>query len=231
MTNRQQQETPNGAKPVLWSRRDWILPLVNAALVAAAYLLFNDKLPARIASHYDFHGNPNRTMAKETFWLLYAALTILIPVALTISRALDPRKANYVKFQSYFNLIRWTISLFLQVIFYSMVVDQTDGSFSFVNVVLGALGVMWMLLGNRMGQVKSNFFIGIRTPWALSSESNWTRTHRLAAKLWFAAGLAMFLLAWFVPASWAVAILLIGALGSSLTPTFYSYILYKRSLG
>lgn len=231
MTDQRQHSNPSEPQPskaIIWSKRDWWLPAVNAILVAAAYLIFDSKLPDQVASHFDINGKVNNTMAKGTFWLFYAGLTILLPVVVAVTRSFDPRRANYEKFLPFISLMRWTLALFLQVLFISIILHETGSSLSFIHVLQGALGVLWMLIGNRMGQVKSNFFIGIRTPWALSSDANWNRTHRFAARIWFVAGLVMFLLAWFVPVSWTAPVVIVGTLGSAFAPVVYSYLLYRR---
>lgn len=58
-----------------------------------------------------------------------------------------------------------------------------------------AIAVGLIILGNYMGKVRSNFFFGIRTPWTLSSDLSWNRTHRLGGKLLVLAGLVLLPLA------------------------------------
>ena len=226
----QRHSQENSAVPV-WTAKDWWLPVVNAVIVAVVYLLFNDKLPDRVAAHYNINGEANRYMAKGTFWLTYAALTIALPVVMTFLRSIDPRKANYAQFAPFYRLMRWVISLFLQVLLISIVLHESGSSIALHNMVLGAFGVMWMLLGNQLGRVRSNYFIGIRTPWALNDDTNWKQTHRLAAKLWFFAGVVMFALAWFLPAQWAIVTAIVCIAGSSLASILYSYLLYRRKPG
>lgn len=225
-----QHSQMNASVPV-WTAKDWWLPVINAAIVAVVYLLFNDKLPDRVASHFNINGNPNNYMPKGMFWLTYSTLTIALPVVMTFVRSIDPRKANYAQFAPYYRLMRWVISLFLQTLLIAIVLHESGSSIALHNVILGAFGVMWVLLGNQLARVKSNFFIGIRTPWALTDDTNWRQTHRFAAKLWFFAGIVMFVLAWFVPAQWAIVTVIVCAVGSSLGSVLYSYLLYRRKLG
>ncbi|THF80864.1 hypothetical protein E6C55_09665 [Cohnella fermenti] len=192
------------------------------------YLIFDAKLPSEVAAHYNVAGEVDRMMAKRDFWLTYGATAILLPALMTVLRRIDPRRSNYSRFQGYFSLIRWGLSLFIHVIFVLMIADQLGYSLPIPKLIIGAVGVLWMVLGNRMSQVKSNFFVGIRTPWALSDETNWNRTHRLAAKLWVVAGLLMFAAAWVVPNAWLAVVVLVAALGSALVPAAYSYVLYAR---
>ncbi|RKP47213.1 DUF1648 domain-containing protein [Cohnella endophytica] len=211
-----------------WLNHSWILIAINVLIFIVMFLVFNDKLPDNVASHYNVHGEVDRTMAKWSFWLLYAGLGIALPVLISLSRYIDPRQSNYARFEGYFYLIRWVISLFLQAVFLFIILDNAGYDLPMPKLIVGGLGVLWMLVGNRMGQVRSNFFIGIRTPWALMDDDNWRHTHRLGAKLWVASGLLMFVTAWFGSMPWRIGVTIAGAAASSLIPTAYSYLLFKN---
>ncbi|MFC4601631.1 SdpI family protein [Cohnella hongkongensis] len=219
----------NEQEPSVWSRSDWILLAANIAIFTAVFLIFNDRLPDIVASHYNLRGEADRTMTKSSFWLMNAGLTIVLPSVMSIIRYIDPRKRNYARFQNYYNLIRWAINLFLHSVLLLVVLDNIGYKLPMLNLVIGGMGILWMIMGNRMGQMRSNFLFGIRTPWTLVDENNWRKTHRLGGRLWFAAGVIMFLSAWLTPSGWTVAILLVCTLASSLAPVLYSYMLFKQS--
>src|SRR6185437_15445048 len=61
-------------------------------------------------------------------------------------------------------------------------------------LVLGAVGILFIVLGNVLGKVRPNWFVGVRTPWTLSSKRSWVRTHRLAGWLFTLAGLIFLVL-------------------------------------
>ena len=91
--------------------------------------------------------------------------------------------------------------------------------------MLGGMALFFALLGNRLGKVQRNFWMGVRTPWTLASETVWIQTHRLTAWLWTGGGLVLAIVG-FAGASvwwWLVGILLM-----ALVPVFYSLWLYKR---
>lgn len=220
--------TNENNQQVKWSKNDWIMLGTNALLFVILFLIFDNRLPASMASHYNVHGEQDDTMAKWSFWLLYAAIGVALPTILSAMRYIDPRKKNYTRFEGYYQLMRWAISLFMHAVILLVIMDNLGYKLPAIQLVIGGLGLLWMIIGNRMGQVRSNFFVGIKTPWALSDENNWRLTHRLGARLWFIAGLIMFASAWFVPSSWTVGVLLTCVLASSLIPTVYSYILSRR---
>jgi uncharacterized membrane protein len=85
--------------------------------------------------------------------------------------------------------------------------------------------VFFTLLGNVMGKIRRNFYIGVRTPWALANERVWNATHRLAAKTFVQGGLAGLALIAIGLNGWPpFAALMAGA----LTPVLYSLYFYKR---
>ncbi|MFB9278304.1 SdpI family protein [Cohnella cellulosilytica] len=219
----------NDNKPGIWSKNDWILLAANAAIFIALFLAFNHRLPEIVASHYNVNGEADRTMAKWSFWLLNAALTIALPALLSVMRYVDPRKRNYARFESYYYVMRWAISLFLHSVLVLMILDNIGYTLPMLNLLVGGMGLLWIVIGNRMGQVRSNFFIGIRTPWALMDERNWRLTHRLGGRIWFVAGIVMFLSAWLAPEGWSIGILLTCALVSALVPAFYSYLIFRKN--
>ncbi|CAM3093564.1 SdpI family protein [Paenibacillus lupini] len=211
-----------------WSKQDWILLVVNAVIFGIVFLLFNHQLPDIVGSHYNINGEQDGSMSKSNMWLVYAGIGIALPVFLSVVKNIDPRRQNYAKFSGYYMLIRWTISLFIHGAFVLMMLQNLDYDLPFINIVIGGLGVMWMVIGNRMGQIRSNFFVGIKTPWAIADENNWRSTHRISARLWVVAGILMLLGACLFPAKWLLIVLALGVLISAGIPYIYSYLLYTR---
>ena len=101
-------------------------------------------------------------------------------------------------------------------------------AFNISTVVMVAVGLLLMALGNFMGKVRKNFFIGIRTPWTLASDEVWAKTHRLGGWCLVIAGAAMALLAVLAPTvEWIIYIVV----AMALIPVVYSYIAYRRIEG
>ncbi|MEL7298668.1 MAG: SdpI family protein, partial [Pseudomonadota bacterium] len=90
------------------------------------------------------------------------------------------------------------------------------------------VGLLFVVLGNYMGKLRKNFFIGIRTPWTLASDEVWARTHRLGGYLFVAAGIGLMLSAFIGMNAWLITTL---ALGAGLIPVAYSFLLYRKIEG
>jgi uncharacterized membrane protein len=86
---------------------------------------------------------------------------------------------------------------------------------------------MIIILGNYLGKVKPNWFMGIRTPWTLSSDSVWNKTHRLGSRLFIVVGVCALIATWLKPAV-SMIIFLVGMIGTTLLLYVYSYLLFKN---
>jgi uncharacterized membrane protein len=95
-------------------------------------------------------------------------------------------------------------------------------------IVPVGLGILFLVTGNYFGRLRSNFVAGIRTPWTLSSELSWNRTHRAAGRLFVGLGLLLALLG--LTGSWTATWIV--ALGGTFTGVgflfVYSYLVWKR---
>jgi uncharacterized membrane protein len=141
--------------------------------------------------------------------------------------SLDPKKEKYQQFAKVYFLFRLLILLMMLVI-YLIASFNTLGYNVRVEVWIPvAIGLMFIILGNYMGKIKANWFMGIRTPWTLSSDEVWNKTHRLGGKLFMIFGVLL-LITPLLPYSNIFATLVLPAIAVSLITIVYSYILYKK---
>ncbi|HPW39685.1 MAG TPA: SdpI family protein, partial [bacterium] len=95
---------------------------------------------------------------------------------------------------------------------------------SAVSMIIGAL---FVVMGNYLGKLKYNWFVGIKTPWSLSSENVWNKTHRVGGWLFILMGIAIIIVP-YLPANWGLALfwlaIIVGVLGSM----GYSYFAYHQ---
>jgi uncharacterized membrane protein len=198
-----------------------LLTLASFAVVAALY----DRMPDPVPTHWNIHGVADGFTPKP--WgpfLLPLTMAGLLVFFMGI-RALSPREAPIEGFARAFTLITLAMECFFLLLTVAasmaaigMPVDMNRG------VAIGA-GLLFVVLGNFMGKFTRNFFVGIRTPWTLSSDEVWFRTHRLGGKLFVAAGLTT-LAGAFTGAS--IIVLLVSTLLASAICVVYSYLVYRR---
>jgi uncharacterized membrane protein len=204
----------------------FVLTLIIVALLAGA-LLWN-KLPDQMASHWNVNDQVNGTMSK--FWgvLLMPLITLGMFALFLILPNIDPLKANIEKFRETFNLFIVLIVLFMLYV-YALTLAWSLGfqNFKMSAALLPFVGVLFVAIGYMLRKAKRNYFIGIRTPWTLSSDSVWDKTHQLGSVLFIISGVFAIAGGFFggMTAFWLMFIPLIG---STLFLVVYSYFLYRN---
>jgi uncharacterized membrane protein len=152
------------------------------------------------------------------------AIAVLIPVLPKI----DPRGRNYEKFDTaYFTIMNATITAMLVIHVFALAAALG------LNVSIGrmapaAVGLLFIVIGNILPRVRSNWMVGIRNPWTLSSDRVWERTHRVGGYLMLGLGVLLLLSAPFAPSTAVVVLIVGGAIAVGLGITIYSYVLWTQ---
>ena len=146
-------------------------------------IYFYNTMPDQMVSHWDANGEPDDHMGK--FWglFLFPILSLGLAILFLVLPKIDPLKNNIKKFRNYYD---WFIILFLFFMLYMYIITvlwNLGHEFDMNRIILPAFAVLFFYIGIMTGHAKQNWFIGIRTPWTLSNEKVWNKTHKLAGKL------------------------------------------------
>lgn len=203
------------------------LPLILLLIVSFAIsFYFYPMLPDRIPTHWNFKGEIDGYSGKTAGTFLMPILNLVIYVLFIFLPALDPKKENYKLFESTYRYFRYLFHIFffgMQVLIITAALGYAVDTGRFV--MLG-ISLLFMLMGNVMGRLKHNYFIGIKTPWTLANEEVWKRTHRLSAYLWTGFGLAGAIMA--ILKTNPVVIFLTILIIPTMVPLVYSYAIFKK---
>ena len=202
-----------------------VLVLIILALLAGA-LLWN-RLPDQMASHWNANDQVDGTTPR--FWgvSLMPLVTLGMFALFLILPAIDPLKANIAKFRGTFNLFIVLLVVFMLYIhMLTLVWSLGYQNFRMSAAMLPFMGVLFIFIGYMLRQAKRNFFIGIRTPWTLSSDSVWDKTHRLGSVLFMLSG-GFAIIGAFFGGTTAFLLMFIPIIGSTLVLVVYSYLLYN----
>ena len=196
------------------------------AIAVLAGLLLWSRLPDPMPAHWNAAGEIDGYMSK--FWgvFLIPIISIALASLFLIIPNIDPLKANIAQFRSTFN---WFIVVFVvyMLYLYTLTLFAALGtSFNMTLMLLPAVGLLFIGIGYLMNGAKRNFFIGIRTPWTLSSDTVWDETHKLGSKLFMLGGVVTILCAFLGEAG--IWIMLVAMLAATFVPIVYSYVLYQR---
>jgi uncharacterized membrane protein len=203
-----------------------IASLLILAGLLAGLLLWN-QLPEQVASHWGPNDQVDGYMPK--FWgvFLMPLVTLALLLLFLAIPAIDPLKANIAKFRPVFNLFILFMILFM-LYMHGLTLAWSLGyqNFKMSQAMLPFMGLLFIFIGHLMRSAKRNFFIGIRTPWTLSSDRVWDQTHRVGAILFMASGVLAMIGSFFggVAAFW---LLFVPLIASTLFLLVYSYVLYQ----
>jgi uncharacterized membrane protein len=205
-----------------------IISIILIAIAIIAGAVFWHRLPDQMASHWNANDEVNGYMSKTWGVFLMPLVTLGMLVLFLIVPSIDPLKANIAKFRESFNLFIVLIVAFMLYI-HGLTLAWSLGyqGFKMSTAMLPFMGVLFIAIGFMLRKAKRNFFIGIRTPWTLSSDSVWDKTHQLGSILFMASG-ALAIIGGFFGGMTAFWLMFIPLIGSSLFLVIYSYFLYRQ---
>ena len=182
-------------------------------------------LPARIPTHWDISGRADSWGDKS--WAAFAlpAVMALFVAMMPALPRFSPRGFAVEPFRRTFNFLMLVVVAMFGYLHVISMQAAVHPGFEMGRMMLAGLLLFLALIGNVLGKVRRNFWMGVRTPWTLASDAVWIATHRLAARLLVAGSLAGAIALWMGAPVEAGFYLLVTAL---LIPAGYSLLLYKR---
>jgi uncharacterized membrane protein len=202
-----------------------VLAMVGSGTAVALSLPEGTQLPL----HWNQHGAPDRMGSKWEALLTPSGVTAVMALIFFFLPSLEPRTKDLERSQGLY-LMSWLgLLIVMATAQLAMIGAALDWGLPMLPMIQGAIGLLFFLIGNHLGKSRRMFLVGIRTPWTLSSEEVWIRTHRLAGKLLVAGGLLLMVTALLrIPAN-ARPLLLIGVpIVALLFPALWSFVLWRR---
>ncbi len=203
--------------------------LLIAAMAAAGYWAWSE-LPqhSQIAVHWGFDGQPNRFADKARALYLLPAMAAFVTALFAVIPSIEPRRANLIASRKLYR-VGWIGALLVMTVAQAAIIMAAlHRTLDIRSSVVAATSLLFIVAGNYLVKSRANFFAGIRTPWTLSSDYSWQKTHRLGGPLFIATGVATLLV---LAADGAMPALLvqIGTLAATIIATVaMSYVYWKR---
>jgi uncharacterized membrane protein len=207
--------------------RKWslVVCLLLIAVACAVTWHFWPLLPERVPVHWNAAGEVNGFCPRAAFWLLGPGLMTLATLGGLLMPYLSPRRFDVQRFEATYSYLVVVTVTMMAYVYTLVLLDVLHGGVPMHRAIPAGISVLLILIGNPMGKVRRNFFIGIRTPWTLASEAVWYSTHRLAARLMVASGVLGLLAVWLGASHWMLLALM---LAWAPLAAGYSLLLYKR---
>jgi len=208
-------------------RSKWLAPIAIGAMLLFSAILYG-QLPDRIPIHFDINGNANQYGDKWYAVLLTPAICLLVWLVLLVVPRIDPKRDFYKTNAGTYWLVVNLIVLFLGVIHVMMLGLAAGWNISITQVICISIGLLFMALGNQFPRIQPNWFMGIRTPWTLSDEEVWKRTHRLGGRVFVIAGIILAVAGILLPGPFAAVVMVPVLLITVLIPVIYSYRTWRQ---
>jgi len=183
--------------------------------------------------HWGLSGQPDRYgHALEAFFVL-PFVALAVTAVFTFVPLLDPRGEN-IRRSAPFYLTTWAAVLLFMGVLHGAMTLSAMGLYDpdhtqLPRLMASGVGLLLLVMGNVLGKARPNWFAGVRTPWTLSSDLAWDKTHRLAGRLFVVVGAAGAVAAWLAPISWTLPLLVGGSLGTTLISVIYSWGVWRTA--
>ncbi|MGA2113095.1 MAG: SdpI family protein [Anaerolineales bacterium] len=211
------------------TRSTVILSLSLLLLVAAVSAAAFPALPDQVASHWDAAGQVNGYMPKTDDLLLLPGIMAALVALLFLMPLIDPLGKNIAAFRPQYNLAVLCLCLMLAIVRGITLAWNLGFRFPMGVLLSLVIAVCFYFLGAILPHAKRNWTFGIRTPWTLSSDVVWEKTHRLGSWL-FRASAVVILASAFFP-DWVLTILLADMSILVVWVVAYSYWEYRKGEG
>jgi uncharacterized membrane protein len=201
--------------------------LLMCALSAWAWGQIPDS--GRVPTHWNAHGDVDGYSPKGIGLYLMPVMIVGLVALLSILPKITPRREHLLKSLPVYKTMWIALLVFFAAIHGAAVFTALGRSVPMSAVILAGLGFLFIIIGNWLGKVRSNFIMGMRTPWTLASELSWNKTHRLSGKLFVGVGAVFVVLGFFFSTQSGSAVIMVGGLLLLvIVPTIYSWWVWKN---
>ncbi|MFA5992934.1 MAG: DUF1648 domain-containing protein [Candidatus Pacearchaeota archaeon] len=202
-----------------------LVGIIVIILMFAIGIYFYQFLPDKLASHWNAQGQVNGYSSKAFALFFMPIITLALFLLLVFIPKIDPLKQNIRKFSSYYYGFILLFVFYMFYIYILTLVSNLGFVINFTQFLSPAMGVLFFCVGILIEKSKRNWTIGIRTPWTLSSDFVWKKTHNLGGKLFKISGVICFV--GIVLPKYAFFLIIIPVIISAIVSFVYSYFVYR----
>ena len=198
-----------------------------AMLLAAAWGLVQVGPHAQVPIHWGPSGEPDVYAAAWISFLMTPVLTAAVIALFAVIPRIEPRRANLQRSGSAYRTSAVAVILLLGALQAGIVLAGVTGSFPVTTLMWIGIGLLFVVMGNVLTTVRPNFLFGVRTPWTLTSDLSWDRTHRVVGRLFVLLGLALVVVSITGRMEFVVAVMLTSIALILVVALWYSYRVWK----
>ncbi len=205
-----------------------IFPVILIIVSFLIGIYFYPQFPDQIATHWGT-GNQANGYSSKAFGLFFMPILSVFMFILFIALPkFEPYKKNFDQFKKYFQNFINIIFAFLFYIYLITIIWNLGFRFNMTQILSPAFALIFYYAGVLTSKAKQNWFVGFRTPWTMSNEEVWNKTHKISSKLFKISGLIC-LLSIFLP-NLSVFFIIVPVILTSVFVFAYSYIEFKKTV-
>ena len=206
-----------------WSEKTMVAIFI-AAMALSIY--FYPMMPEKMASHWDAEGKVNGWLPKSIELFLIPFIILLLSLLFAAIPKIDPLKENIENFRKYYDGFVVLLLLFMLSLHADIILWNAGIKIPFNIFIPSWIAILFFYIGIMLENAKQNWFVGIRTPWTLSNDEVWNKTHKQGAALFKIA--AIVALVGIIFPKYAIWFILLPIFGFTFYLIIYSYVEYKK---
>ncbi len=196
-------------------------------LAASAWGLAQVGPDATVPVHWNVNGDPDGYASALAAFAITPLIGLAVVGLLAIVPRIEPRRMNLQRSADAYRTVAIALVVLVVVVHLAVVLAAVGTPVPMGLLVGASVGVLFVIIGNVLGTVRSNFMFGVRTPWTLSSDRAWDRTHRLVGRLFVVAGLLLIPLAVTGQMALVVIVMLVFVVAILVAAVVYSYRVWR----
>ena len=200
---------------------------ILVALNLIAGFLAYPHLPEKVPVHWNIAGEVDRWGSSWQGAFMIPLIILGLYLLFIFLPKIDPKKKSYIQMGRAYGSITLVIMFVFTIIYFGTLGATMGYLENLPSIVMIGVGTMLLVIGNYMGKLKHNYFVGIRTPWTLANEEVWYKTHRMAGPFWMVGGL-LYIATSLMASSYLMIAIVITIFILVFIPTVYSFVIFKR---
>ncbi len=206
-------------------RKNSIISIIaSLAILVIFNLLFYNKMPAELPTHWDFRGQADDYSSKFEAMVLIQGFLVVMNLFLCFMLDNDPKNKRQNNFLM--TLSKLSMPIIMTIIYIITILAGLGKEVNTSVIISILMGILFIAIGNYMPKVKRNYTMGIKLPWTLNSDENWRRTHRFGGICFIFMGLIFFV----SPFVKSEIIFYLPLIIVAVLPAIYSYYLYTKGI-
>lgn len=183
--------------------------------------------PDQVAVHWNINGEPDGFNNKYFAALVIPAVILFIYLIFLFLPIIDPEKERYLEFSKIYNYFKSIIIFFMFFVYLVAGFNNLGYNLPIEKIIPVSIGLLFVIIGKYMKKIKMNWFVGIKTPWTLSSENVWDKTHIFSGKIFMISGVLIMLTA-IINSKYKLPLFIFVLLLIISSVTIYSYYIYVK---